>query len=81
MEFHLKNLTKGDYFTKAAQYELDTVNIADQDQIIKYFTGKINSTPCIDEQLKLALSQGRKRDHPAGGFENEQQGLMKKTKQ
>lgn len=59
---------KTEYLTKATELEVEMINIADKEEIEKYFTGKINESICINQELKLQLlTKSAKRDEPSGG--------------
>lgn len=49
------------------------INVADRDEVGKYFTGQIDETDCINQELKLQLASKNivvgKRDQPVGGIE------------
>lgn len=50
---------------------------------MKYFTGVIADTPCIKQELKMAISQkGHKhmREAPGSGFQGGDEGPTKKVK-
>lgn len=56
------NAPAGEYMKKVSEYEVETVNVADRNEIIKYFEGKISDSDCINQELKLQLaSKNHKR--------------------
>ena len=81
MESHVGTIqNKSQYIGKVTELDVEMVNAADQKQIIQYFTGEVDETPCIRNQLKMALSQKGKRSEPSGGFENVEEEPTKKAK-
>ncbi len=59
---------KSEYLMKTTELDVEMINIADKEEIEKYFTGQINDTECINMELKLQLlTKSAKRDEPSGG--------------
>lgn len=58
LEFHSGNIpSKAQYIQKSTELKLNIVNVADEKEIIQYFTGEVDDTVCINNELKMALSQ------------------------
>lgn len=80
IESHLKHIT--DYINKITEYGVDNVTISDREEIVNYFTGKINDSACINQEAKLNLSlkNNAQRAQPTTGFEEEGGDPSKKLK-
>lgn len=58
---------------KASEIGVDLVTISDRDEVKSYFTGKINESQCINQEIKLQLATkniSKVRDQPTTGFED-----------
>jgi hypothetical protein len=57
---------------KSSDLDVEMVNVADREDIIKYFTGQVQDTHCINQELKMQLmmaatNKTHKREEPVGG--------------
>lgn len=46
-----------DYMERCNKEGMVIINVADRDEVLAYFSGKVDTTPAINNQLKIEISQ------------------------
>ena len=57
MDAEQKGQSNFDYLERCSKEGVDLINVADKEEILAYFSGQVDSTPAINNQVKIEIGQ------------------------